>query len=184
MNVDLTSVATALLSLASAAVLAAIPVLVPAILKRLCVANDADLNAKMTSALDAAAGEAYNYALTHEGGLANVAVHNDALAAGTQYFVSKFADGMKIANVTPDSVTAMVKARLGVLLAGDPTVTAGKPGAAPVAVGPVPVAAAPAVALVAPVPLPVAVHAAPIPVAPVPVVAAVQVAPAQPAEVV
>lgn len=131
MPIDLTSVANILLSLASAAILAAVPIVVPAALKRLGVANNADLSAKLTTAADAAAGEAYRFALAHEGGLANVGIHDAALAVGTQYVVSRFPDAMKALGVTPENVEAMVTARLGALLAGDPTVSAGKPVVTP-----------------------------------------------------
>lgn len=141
MTIDLTTIANALLSLAAAAVIAAIPIVVPAMLKRFGIANDASLTGKVTAAADAAAGEAYSYALSHEGGLANVAVHNDALAVGTQYVVSRFPDAMASLGLTPDNIGAMVKARLGVMLAGDPTVSAGAPGKA-VADAPAPAPAA------------------------------------------
>jgi len=132
-TVDLANTANVLLSLAAAAVTAAIPILVPFILKRLNIANDADLTQKLELALNAAAGGAYKYAASHEGGLSNVAVNNGALASATTYVVSNLPDTLKTLGVTPDKVTQMVSARLGALLASDPTVTAGKPPAAVVA---------------------------------------------------
>jgi hypothetical protein len=130
--VDLTSIATTLLGLAMAAVTAAIPILVPALLKRLNVANNADLAGKLENALSAAAGVAYQTAVDRasNGGLANIQVKNAALAAGAGYVVAKMPDTLRTLGVTPDGVRDMVSARLGVLLASDPTVTA----VAPVAV--------------------------------------------------
>jgi len=81
--------------------------------------------------LQAAAGGAYKFAASHEGGLSNVAVHNGALATATSYVVSNLPDTLQKLGITPDKVTAMVSARLGALLATDPTVTAGKPPVAP-----------------------------------------------------
>ena len=130
MTIDLSSVANILLSLASAAVVAAIPLVVPAVLKRLGVANNADLTSNLELALNAAAGGAYKYAASHEGGLSNVAVHNGALATATTYVVSNLPDTLKKLGITPDKVQEMVSNRLGALLASDPTVTAGKPPAA------------------------------------------------------
>lgn len=143
MTIDLTTIANTLLSILAAVASVAIPIVVQAILKHYGVANNAALAGKLTDAADAAAGEAYAYALSHEGGLANVAVHNDALATGTKYVVDRFPDAMKALGLTPDNVQAMVKARLGTLLAGDPTVSAGAPGQAVVAAAG-PVVAAPA----------------------------------------
>lgn len=127
MVVDLQPVAAALLPLASAAVLAAIPILVPAVLKRLHVANDADLSAKLVTACDAAAGLAYRAALSYEGGLSNVAIHDAALAQGVSYVVARMPHAMQQLGLTPEHVGEMVSARLGRLLASDPTVTAGTP---------------------------------------------------------
>ncbi len=130
-TVDLANTANVLLSLAAAAVTAAIPILIPFVLKRLNIANDADLTNKLELALNAAAGGAYKYAASHEGGLSNVAVSNGALASATTYVVSNLPDTLKTLGVTPDKVTEMVSKRLGALLATDPTVTAGKPAAVP-----------------------------------------------------
>ncbi len=157
MTVDLTSIADVLLSLAAAAVTAAIPILVPALLKRLGVANNADLTDKLELALQAAAGGAYKYAASHEGGLSSVAVHNGALAQATTYIVSNLPDTLKELGITPDKVQQMVSNRLGALLASDPTVTAGKPPAA-AATPPTPV-----IALRPTAPPPVAVAPAPEP---------------------
>lgn len=129
-TVDLANIANVLLSLAAAAVTAAIPILVPALLKRFGSANDADLKANLENILQAAAGGAYKYAASHEGGLSNVAVNNGALADATNYVMSKVPDTLKQLNITPATVTQMVDKRLGSLLATDPTVTAGKPPAA------------------------------------------------------
>jgi hypothetical protein len=143
-TVDLTSIANILLSLAAAAVAAAIPIVVPAVLKRFGQANNADLTANLELALQAAAGGAYKYAASHEGGLSNVAVHNGALAQATTYIVSNLPDTLKELGITPDKVQEMVSKRLGALLATDPTVTAGKPPAAvPAGAGPAPVVQGP-----------------------------------------
>lgn len=149
MSVDLTSIAEVLLSLAAAGVTAAIPIVVPFVLGRFKVANNADLTGKLELALNAAAGAAYKFAASHEGGLSNVAVHNGALATAASYVATSMPDTLKQLGITPDRVSAMVSARLGTLLATDPSVTVGKPPAetAPVVVAP-------------------AVPAAPVPMAP------------------
>ena len=149
MTADLTTIVNALMGLAAAAVTAAIPIIVPYVIKHLGIANDAALTAKLDMAATAAAGEAYNFALAHEGGLKSVAVKNGALATGVAYLTANMPDTLKQLGITPDKVQLMVSARLGKLLATDPTVGAGQPA-------PAPAVAAPAVAPVAPVAPPVA----------------------------
>jgi hypothetical protein len=126
-SVDLTPLVSVLAPLAYAAVVGAVGILVPAVLKRLGIANDTDLSNKLVTALDAGAGEAYRVALSHDGGLASVTVHNTAIAAGVSYVTAALPDTLTKLNITPDKVQAMVQARLGTLLASDPTVTAGTP---------------------------------------------------------
>lgn len=128
MHVDLHTAFNLLLALASAGITAAVPILVPALLKRLGMANDKDLSDKLMAAADAAAGAAYKFALAHEGGLSNVAVHDAALATAVNYVVTKMPDTLKTLGLTPDHVHDMVSARLGVLLASDPTVSAAPNG--------------------------------------------------------
>lgn len=142
-TVDIANAANILLGLAAAAITTAIPVVVPALLKRLGVANDTDLKNNLENVLQAAAGGAYKFAASHEGGLSNVAVHNGALATATSYVVSNLPDTLQKLGITPDKVTAMVSARLGTLLATDPTVTAGKPPVALPMATPAPVVLAP-----------------------------------------
>ena len=85
------------------------------------------LIANVQSAAEAAAGIAYKFAASHEGGLTKLAVHDGALAEGANYMLSSVNDSVQKLNLTPDQVKAMVSARLGSLLAADPTVSVGKP---------------------------------------------------------
>lgn len=124
-TVDLSGILQIVLGLAAAAVAAAIPILVPFILKRIGIANDADLAAKLDAALTAGAGAAYNYGLSQAQGLSSVPVHNTAVAVGAGYVISKLPEALDHFNITADGVKERVAARLGVLLASDPTVTAG-----------------------------------------------------------
>jgi hypothetical protein len=126
LSVDLTPVVNALLALASVAVTAAIPIIVPALLKRLKIANDSDLAARIEEAANAAAGKAYRYALSHEGGLSNIAVQDAALATGINHVVTSVPGALEALGITQDHVQEMVTARLGSLLATDPSVTAVK----------------------------------------------------------
>ena len=127
MTVDLTSPVNDLLAILLAVVTAAIPIVVPALLKRLGVANNADLSQTISNAAQAGAGAAYTYALAHEGGLARLDVKNAAIAAGVQHVANTVPDALAKLGITPANVEAMVTARLGTLLAQDPSVTAGTP---------------------------------------------------------
>jgi protein involved in polysaccharide export with SLBB domain len=130
--VDLTSIATTLLALASAAVAAAIPVLVPALMKRWKISNETDLGSTIENALQAAAGLAYKTGVDNiaKGGLANIQVHNAAVAAGMNYMNTQVPGKLAALGITPEEVREKVTARLGSAMASDPTVTA----VAPVAV--------------------------------------------------
>ena len=129
--VDLSNIANVFLSLASAAVLAAIPIVVPYLLKRLKIGADADMAAKVDAVATDAAGAAYNYALQHEGGLKSVPITNAGIAEGAALMNAKVGPEMESLGITPALVTATVQAKLGTLLAGDPSVSAGAPVATP-----------------------------------------------------
>src|SRR6185437_12156395 len=125
--IDLNAVVQTLLGLASAAVLAAIPILVPALLKRLHIANNAVLTSQISDACASGAGAAYSYALQHTGGFANVDVHSEALAHGINYVTKDFGPKMAEAGVTPERVAEVVTAKLGALMANDPSIGGGQP---------------------------------------------------------
>ena len=127
MNVDFAPLVSGLLGLASAAVTVAVPILVPALLKRWTIASDSDLADKLDTACEAAAGGAYRYALQHAAGVASVPIQNVALAMVTASVVNGFQDTMHRFGLTPEAVQAMVANRLGKLLAADPTVKAAPP---------------------------------------------------------
>lgn len=124
MTLDLTPVLDTLAGLAFAAVSAAIPILVPAILRRLKIANNSDLAQRIETAADAGAGLAYQYAVTRAGGLNSVAVKDSAINRGVSHVLLSLPDTLKSLDVTDEHVKDMVTARLGALLATDPTVTA------------------------------------------------------------
>lgn len=134
--VDFAPVLNAFLALAAAIISAATPIIAYALLARFKVANAADLSRQIGQAADAAAGAAYSYALQHEGGLTSIAVHNEAIAHGADYMIKKIPQKLKQAGVTPDAVNSLVSSRLGILLASDPTVSAGKPGPAQIPASP------------------------------------------------
>lgn len=131
MSIDLSPILQALLGLAAAVVTGAVPFVVPLIRQRMHIAISADMEQRLDRALNAAAGIAYKLASESidKGGLSNVSVHSQALARATQYVATHVPDTMATLGVTQDNVRDMVSARLGSLLATDPTVSAGSPGA-------------------------------------------------------
>jgi hypothetical protein len=133
MIVDLAGVANVMLSLAAAAVTAAIPIVVPALLRRMRVADNADLSGKIEAAAQAGAGVAYQYAAARslDGGLSHLSIHNEALAEGANYVALHVPATLTTLGITPATVSEMVSARLGVLLAKDPSISAGSPAALP-----------------------------------------------------
>ena len=129
MTVDFSPIANALVSLAAIVVTTAAPILIAAMLRRFKWANNADLEKSLDAAANAAAGAAYKFAAEriNDGGLKNVAIHNAALAMGAQYVASHMPETLTQLGLSPDQVRAMVEARLGKLMATDPSVTAGSP---------------------------------------------------------
>ena len=132
MTVDLTPLIQVLLTTALAVFTAAVPVIGAYLVKRLHIANDADLATRVEAAAVTGAGLAYKYAMQHEGGLANVQVQNAALKEGISHVEASTPEALAALGITPEHLAAMVDGRLGALLASDPSVTAGKPLAAPI----------------------------------------------------
>lgn len=116
---DLTPIANVTLPLLEAALTATIPLVIAWGTKKLGLEKERDLVNKITLAADAGAGLAYKFAVSHEGGLSNVQVHNAALQAGLEYVIGTVPGALKDMGLTPDHVGVMVEARLGKLLATD-----------------------------------------------------------------
>jgi hypothetical protein len=137
-TVDLTNVANALLSLAAAAIVAAISAAIPLLFKRFGIANTTALQAQVTAAATEGAGLIYDYATKHEGGLANVDVRNEAWAIALQHMADKVGPAIASLGYTDQTVANMVHGAVGTLLANDATVTAGAPPQTPAPPSPVP----------------------------------------------
>ncbi|MDE2106744.1 MAG: hypothetical protein KGL39_56540 [Patescibacteria group bacterium] len=127
--IDLSPIIQAVATLLLAAITTAVGYATPAVLKRLGVANSADLAAKINTAADAAAGEAYRQAVLHSHDLTIPAGHNAAVAVAANYLLSRLPDTLKEAGVTPEAVDGLVAARIGKLLAADPTISTARPAA-------------------------------------------------------
>jgi len=98
-----------------------------ALLARFHVANAADLMAQVDIIANAAAGEAYRQAVLHGQDLTVSAGQNAAIAVGANYLLSRAPDALKQLGMTPDAIAGMVAARVGRLLAVDPTVSTSAP---------------------------------------------------------
>ena len=122
---SLADFANVIAPIAYSAFTAAAAVLVPFVLRRLGIANNADLANALEKALDAAAGEVYRTALSYEGGLSNIAVHDASVAAGITYVNNNVPHLLAELKISPDTVASMVQAKFGALLAADPTISAG-----------------------------------------------------------
>jgi hypothetical protein len=123
--IDLMPVAEGLVSLVAIVVLGAIPFVLPALLRRLRIADNSALAQRIEVAAVAGAGAAYSYAMERiaAGGLTNVEVKNAALANGANYVLRSLPDTLHALKVDDEHVRQMVAARLGALMAQDPTVS-------------------------------------------------------------
>lgn len=133
MDVNFAPVIGVLLPLALSAATAAIGVGVPWALrlahKRLGVALTAHQVAVLTQAADKGAELAYGFLVGNTAHYADVPMRNAAIATGVNHVLASVPAAMKALGLTPDHVHAMVDARLGGLLAKDPTVSIAPPAA-------------------------------------------------------
>jgi hypothetical protein len=127
MTVDLSPIVAPLALLLLTAATSALGVATRALLARFHVADAADLAAQVDIIANAAAGEAYRQAVLRGQDLTLPAGQNAAIAIGASYLLSRAPDVLKQLGMTPDAVAGMVAARVGRLLAADPTVSTGVP---------------------------------------------------------
>lgn len=128
MTIDLSPVVQPLLALTMTVVTGAIPILVTALLRRLHVANSTDLAAKINTAAEAAVGEAYRVAVLHGHDLRVRAGQDSVTAIAVNYMLKHVPETLHAFGLDdPDRLNALVSARLGKLLAVDPTVSTGAP---------------------------------------------------------
>lgn len=122
-TIDLGPVIQALAGLVLAAVLPAIPILVATMRKKLNLQiTDAQV-AAITGAAQQGANFAYGMIVKSGGSVAAPQQMSQAITAGVNHVLSSVPDALKTIGITPQHVSAMVEARLGGLLAADPTVT-------------------------------------------------------------
>lgn len=108
-----------------AAVLAAIPILVRALLAKWGLDKNDKLVAQLDGVLEEAAGLAYKRiaAGIAQGGLDNVQIHNKALADALQYAIDELPSAMIQLGISPDQVSKKIEAKLGKILGVDPSVS-------------------------------------------------------------
>ena len=130
MTIDLSPIVAPVALIAVSAIATALSAIAHAVLKHLPIANAAALSSQIDQALQAGAGEAYRQAVLHEHDLTVPAGQNAAIAIAANYVLSRIPEALDKAGVTPDEVDQLVAARIGRLLAVDPTVTITPPAPA------------------------------------------------------
>jgi hypothetical protein len=127
MTVDLTPLVQALAALALAAISAATPFIAPLLHRYLHIQLSATQATAVQAAADAGAKAAYGYIATSGVSYRTDLIRNAAVAIGVQHVMASAPGAIAALGITPDHVHRMVEARLGGLLAADPTVSIGGP---------------------------------------------------------
>ena len=125
MNVDLAPLVQAFAALLLAAITAATPFIVPLLRQYLSIKLTAEEANTVQKAADVGAKAAYGFIVAAGAKYTDVPIRNVAIATGVQHVLVSTPDAIKALGIDEDHVTAMVSARLGGLLATDPTVTIG-----------------------------------------------------------
>jgi hypothetical protein len=129
MSIDLAPLVQALAALALAAITAATPSVAPLLRRYLHIRLTATQAAAIQSAADVGAQAAYGYIAANAASYRDVTIRDAAVAKGVQHVVASVPQALTALGVTPEHLTNMVGARLGGLLAADPTVSIGGPPA-------------------------------------------------------
>jgi hypothetical protein len=110
-------------AMALAAVLAAIPILVAAMLQKLGLDKQTKLESQLDGVLSEGAGIAYKCLADKiaTGALDSVPAQNEAIAKGVHYVHLLLPIVVDKLGLTPEQVGAKVEAKLGQLLGSDPT---------------------------------------------------------------
>jgi hypothetical protein len=123
MNIDLTPLLQALAALALAAVTAASPYLLLLLQRNLHVRLTGSQAAAVQCAAEAGAKAAYGFIAENAASYRDVGIRDRAIAKGAQHVVASAPEALTALGITPEHVRAMVEARFGGLLAGDPNVS-------------------------------------------------------------
>jgi len=130
MNVDLTDLFKAMVSLIAALIITVTPYIIMWMERKLKVDQNAQvqaLNAEAVQAIDAgvkrAAGIAYNYVVANGGNYLDPVVKNSALAMGLNHMISSFPDKLALVGLDQAGIIRMVDGELGKLAASDPSIS-------------------------------------------------------------
>ncbi len=123
MEIDLAPLVRALAPLALAAFTAAVPYGLVLARRAIGLKLTSQQQASVIAAVDSGAQAAYGFLATCGGSVLEASTRNAAVAIGANHVVAGVAPVLKALNITPQRVHAMVDARLGGLLAADPTVS-------------------------------------------------------------
>ncbi len=122
MEIDLAPLVQALAPLALAAFTAAVPYGLVLARRAIGLKLTSQQQASVIAAVDSGAQAAYGFLATSGGSVFDAPTRTAAIAMGASHVVADVAPALKALNITPQRVHTMVDARLGGLLAADPTV--------------------------------------------------------------
>ena len=125
MEIDLAPAVQALAPLALAALTAAVPYALVLARRAIGLKFTSQQQSSVIAAVDGGAQAAYGFLVTNGGSVLNTSIRNTAIATGANHVLADVGPALKALNITPERVHAMVDARLGGLLATDPTVSVG-----------------------------------------------------------
>ncbi len=123
MQINLAPAVQALAPLALAALTAAVPYGLVLARRALGMKLTSQQQTSLIAAVDAGAQAAYGFLVANRASVLDLPMRNVAIAAGADHALASVAPALKALNITPEHVRAMVDARLGGLLAADPTVS-------------------------------------------------------------
>lgn len=123
MQIDLAPAMLVLAPLMLAAITAAVPYGLVLARRAIGLKLTSQQQKSVTAAVDAGAQAAYGFLATNGASFLDVPMRNKAIANGVNHVVAAVAPALKALSITPERVHAMVDARLGGLLAADPTVS-------------------------------------------------------------
>jgi len=138
MTINLTPLVQLFASLASAALLAAVPLVMPALQKYLHIKLTDAQATRITEAAARAAGQAYGFMVQAGANLNDVPIKNAAIGRAVNYVIASCPEYLKALGVTNEHVEAIVEAEFGKLLAADTGLTIGVKPLPPSALMPLP----------------------------------------------
>lgn len=124
-TVDLSPLIQWLIGAVSAALTAAVPILVRYFFSKMGIDRNSAFVEMVANAASRGAGIGYNWILTKAPAAAPIEVKNEAVRIGLDYVMKSFPDYIKKLGADKDQIERMVDGELGKLLAVDPNIQVG-----------------------------------------------------------